>query len=165
MTRQQDSGNVGGGGAAWCGSIQQAHLKAVAHTIVSIAGLFISSVRHVLLSEMFLPVVAGSICGRQAGRQACRHAGIYSEGILVLRAHARLLGAVCCLLVQIAAGAAAADWSIGCTLVSLGPSPLHNGRILTYLSGNILQMFRFTVLIFLTVFCKSWDFFHGFGSF
>ena len=73
MTRQQDSGNVGGGGAAWCGSMQQAHLKAVAHTIVSIAGLFISSVRHVLLSEMFLPVVAGSICGRQAGRQACRH--------------------------------------------------------------------------------------------
>ena len=76
MTRQQDSGNVGGGGAAWCGSMQQAHLKAVAHTIVSIAGLFISSVRHVLLSEMFLPVVAGSICGRQAGRQAGRHAGM-----------------------------------------------------------------------------------------
>ena len=152
MTRQQDSGNVGGGGAAWCGSMQQAHLKAVAHTIVSIAGLFILSVRHVLLSEMFLPVVAGSICGRQAGRQACRHAGIYSEGILVLRAHGRLLGSVCCLLVQIAAGAAAADWSIGCTLVSLGPSPLHYGRILTFLSGNILQMFRFFVLIFLSVF-------------
>ena len=60
---------------------------------------------------------------------------------------------------QIAAGAAAADWSIGCTLVSLGPSPLHNGWILTYLSGNILQMFRFFVLIFLSVFVNLGTFF------
>ena len=104
MTRQQDSGNVGGGGAAWCGSIQQAHLKAVAHTIVSIAGLFISSVRHVLLSEMFLPVVAGSICGRQAGRQAgmqaCRHLFRGHPGTARTRTAFRycvlLVGADCC---------------------------------------------------------------------